>query len=109
MRKIYKLKLLSKNMPNENLEEMTKDGLLPICSVCRAVRIGEGESEEWLYSDVAGEKGELYNQLITKYGKQDRGNGEKGTKFTYTYCPTCAEKIEEEIDVPKKEKDDFHW
>lgn len=72
-------------MANENLEKMTKNKLLPICSVCRAVRIKIGKSEEWLYSNEIEEKGELYNQLIKEYGKK-----EGKTNFTHTYCPICV-------------------
>jgi len=93
----------------ENLEAITKNGLLPICSTCRAVRIGEGESEEWLYSDATGDKGKLYAQLITKYGKQEIENGKKGTKFTYTYCPTCANKIEEEVEKQHYQESALSW
>ena len=76
-------------MGNKDLEDMSKQEILPICSLCKAVRIGKGNSERWIYPNEIGEKGELYNQLIEKYGKKDRGNGKKETKFTNTYCPEC--------------------
>ncbi len=71
-------------MENKDLEDMSKQELLPICSLCKAVRIGKGNSEEWIYPNEIGEKRELYNQLMKKYEEND---------LTHTYCPECYEQI----------------
>jgi len=86
-------------MENKNLENMSKKEFLPICSVCKGIRIIKGDSENWLYKNKDGTEPELYTQLIEKYGKSN---------LTHTYCPKCYKETEAEIDK-ETESDNFHW